>query len=99
MSVLRYTKYTDECLLKLTETQEYPSDEYVVCLLRLHRIGEKIRRTLWDDPIDIAWGLSAPVGMGVRYLEMELRQFREVIPEDLAQNSKWLFRGQLMKQL
>lgn len=88
MSVLRYSKYTDECLVTVGEMKEYPTDEYIVYLLRLHRIGEKIRRTLWDDPIDIAWGLSAPVGMCVRYLEIELRQFRELIPTDLAQNSE-----------
>ncbi|RAO66306.1 uncharacterized protein BHQ10_002318 [Talaromyces amestolkiae] len=87
MSVLKYTKYTDECLVTLGEMKEHPSDEYIVYLLRLHRIGEKIRRTLWDDPIDIAWGLAAPVGMCVRYLETELRQFMELIPIDLAQNT------------
>jgi hypothetical protein len=88
MSALRYTEYTDECLITLGEMKEYPTDEYVVYLLRLHRIGEKIRRTLWDDPIDVAWGLSAPVGMCVRYLEIELRRFRESIPMDLSQNSE-----------
>lgn len=88
MSALRYTKYTDECLVTIGETKEYPTDEYIVSLLRLHRIGEKICRTLLDDPIDIASGLSAPVGMCIQYHEIELRQFREVIPVDLAQNSE-----------
>lgn len=89
--MLRYTKYTDECLVTLGEMKEYSTDEYIVYLLRLHRLGEKIRRTLWDDPIDIAWGLSAPMGMCVRYLEIELRQLTEAVPMDLAQSSKWLF--------
>ena len=86
--MLRFTKYTDECLVAIGEMKEYPTDEYIIYLLRLHRIGEKICRTIWDDPINIAYGLPAPVVMCVQYLEIELRQFREVIPMDLAQNSK-----------
>ncbi|KUL85594.1 hypothetical protein ZTR_08023 [Talaromyces verruculosus] len=71
--------------MTIGEMKEYPTDVYIVYLLRLHRIGEKIRRTLWDDPIDIAWGLSAPVGMCIQYHEIELRQFREAIPARSAQ--------------
>lgn len=88
MSVLRYTKYTEECSVILSEMKEYPTDEYIVHLLRLHRIGEKIRKTLWDDPIDVTWGLSSSLGMCVRYLEIELRHFKDSIPLNLAQNSE-----------
>lgn len=91
MSVLRYTKYTDECSAILCETKEYPTDEYVVNLLILHRIGEKIRKTIWDDPIDSSWVLSASLGMCVRHLEIELQHFKDSIPLDLSQNSECLF--------
>ncbi|OJJ48315.1 hypothetical protein ASPZODRAFT_130294 [Penicilliopsis zonata CBS 506.65] len=87
MSPLKYTKYTDECCNALSEMKEYSTDEYIIYHIRLHRVGEKIRRTLWDDRFDITWNMSAPLGMCVRYLEIELQRFKDSIPFDMPQQA------------
>ena len=77
MDAMRYTSYTDECCRTITEAAEYPSDGYLVHLVRLHRVGDRISRVLSADDFDPVPALSAPIGMCVRSLESELQQLKD----------------------
>ncbi|KIX07799.1 uncharacterized protein Z518_02453 [Rhinocladiella mackenziei CBS 650.93] len=89
IETVRYSKYAEECCHILGETAEYSSDQYLVQLIRLYCLGEKINRTLNHDEIDTSSGLSTPIGACVKLFEVELRRLKASLPLDMPQSSKF----------
>jgi hypothetical protein len=77
MDPMRYTDYTEECCRVIEDAGEYPTDLYLVRLVRLHRMADRIRRILSVDECDPPGViLSAPIGMCIKSLEVELQQIK-----------------------
>lgn len=77
---MRYTKYTDECCRVIEDAQEYNTDQYLVRLVRLHRITDRIRRTVSLDESDPFGSLEAlPLGVCIRAIEVELQQIKSFV--------------------
>jgi hypothetical protein len=77
---MRYTSYTEECCRIIEDSKEYPSDLYLVQLVRMLRMTERIHRILTFDQYDTTeLILSAPIGMCINSLAAELRKIKESI--------------------
>ncbi|KAK9369480.1 hypothetical protein V1509DRAFT_619548 [Lipomyces kononenkoae] len=76
MDPMKYTDYTEECCRVLEDAGEYPTDLYLVRLVRLHRMGGRIR-CMFDEYDSPGLILSAPIGMCIKSIEAELRQLKQ----------------------
>jgi hypothetical protein len=79
---VKYTKYVDECCRVIEEANEYPGDVYLVQLVRIQCLADKIRRTLGQDEWDWSGGISTPIGACVKSLEGELQSLRASLTLD-----------------
>ncbi len=79
---VKHTKYVDDCCRAIEEAAEYPSDDYLVQLIRIYCVADKIRRTLGQDEWDWSGGISTPVGACVKSLEGELQSLRTSLTVD-----------------
>ncbi|KAH8800269.1 hypothetical protein F5884DRAFT_809868 [Xylogone sp. PMI_703] len=84
---IRYSRYADECCNALTEAAEYPSDTYIVQLMNLHRLSDKIGRTLAMIDFTHPVGLSTPIGAYVKSLQSESKLQKDLLPVDTSFNS------------
>lgn len=85
MYPVQFNKYADECCRAIAEALEYPTDAYLVQLVRLQRLADKINRTLSSEEVDLATtGITEPVAMCVKSLEVELEQLKSssALPRD-----------------
>lgn len=78
---IREASYIEECCYAIEKSREYPSDNYLVYLVRLQNISEKIR------PISVPAWIDQPLAMYIKMLQTELQQFKDNLPEELKQNS------------
>jgi hypothetical protein len=76
MEPLRFTKYSNECCQVLQETSEFPTDAFLVHLVRSMHLADKINRTFAIHDYDSSTALSAPLGMSVKWHQAELQQLR-----------------------
>ncbi|OAL20505.1 hypothetical protein AYO22_08806 [Fonsecaea multimorphosa] len=83
---IRYTKYTEECLTTISESVEYPTDIYLVQLIKLSYISDKISRTIIQREWDLCSGLSAPIGAYVKSIDAELRKCKASMSFDIPQS-------------
>lgn len=70
----------------LEEAQELPSDRFLVYLVRLQRIVQRIERKVPID--DFTAETMIPIAMFVKALHSELEEFKESLPADVAENGK-----------
>lgn len=82
---VKFTRYADECCQLISEASEYPSDNHVVQLTRLHQLEDTINRTLNYEEWDQSWGITAPIGACMKSLEAELHKLKSVILSDLPE--------------
>jgi hypothetical protein len=75
--------YIEECCHVLEESKEHLNDVYLTHLVRLQNLAEKIRTILVPED-----GIDQPLSMYMQMLHSELRQFKENLPREVAQNSK-----------
>jgi hypothetical protein len=75
MEGFRFTKYTNECCEVLKEASEFPTDAYLVQLIRVMHLGTKVRHTTTLDELG-SEDLSAPLGLLVRGHQAELQQLK-----------------------
>ncbi|KAK4865564.1 hypothetical protein LT330_009352 [Penicillium expansum] len=82
--IIRFTKYTDECCNVLDQIAEYPTDNFLVQLVRLMNVAERIHYTLYNTELHPSSVSSAPppLGLSVRWLEAELKQLKARIPSE-----------------
>lgn len=82
MDPIRYTRYAEECFHAIADTVEYPTDAYLVQLVNLHRMSDKIARTLSIENLTSSTGFSTPIGALVKSLQGELLQLKDSLPHD-----------------
>ena len=95
---LRYTKYAEECCQLIFQHAEYPTDVYLVQLVRLLYMADKIGRSLNPAEFDPSSNINAPVGAAVKALEVEVRKLKPMVLHESLQNGKLgpsLHRGML----
>ncbi|OOF99520.1 hypothetical protein ASPCADRAFT_160434 [Aspergillus carbonarius ITEM 5010] len=73
---MQYTSYTDECCRTVKEAAQCESDQYLVQLVRIAHMAEKIYRAVQYHEVDAPTGL-APTAMGIRWLQKELQQLKD----------------------
>ncbi|KAJ9402483.1 transcriptional regulator family: Fungal Specific TF [Paecilomyces variotii] len=76
MDPLRYTPYVEECCQILLSSKRYPTDTYLVELVRLQKIANTIKRSIPIDDIEPG-KMRAPVGMHMKAIEKDLHVLRE----------------------
>ncbi|KAB8231349.1 fungal specific transcription factor domain-containing protein [Aspergillus alliaceus] len=80
MEPMRYTYFTQECCNIIRDGAEYDSDKYLVQLVGVAQLAEKIHRGFsWEglDPVS-----SVPVGLAVKWQEAELQQLKASLSSD-----------------
>jgi hypothetical protein len=75
-TIIRFTRYTQDCCDVLEQAAEYPSDGYLVQLVRVMNLGEKIHNTLYRTELYVSSVSCPPLGMSIRWLEAELKQIK-----------------------
>ncbi|KIW70231.1 hypothetical protein, variant [Phialophora macrospora] len=83
---IRYTKYAEECCQLISAAAEYPTDVYLVQVVKLLHMGDKINRTFGQQEWDPSSNVSAPIGASVKSLEPELLKLKPSVPLDSLQN-------------
>jgi hypothetical protein len=79
---IKEISYIEECCCVIEKSSAYPSDGYLVHLVRLQNIVERIR------PISVpACGIDQPLAMYIMMLQTELQEFKDKLPKELEQNS------------
>ncbi|KAF2144124.1 uncharacterized protein K452DRAFT_267286 [Aplosporella prunicola CBS 121167] len=85
---MRFTAQLDEVCRDLEQAKEYPSDRYLLELVRVQRIVQRIERKCPVD--DLTPDTPLPVAMFVWSLDGELKAARKALPPDLAQDTTLL---------
>ncbi|KAJ5374565.1 hypothetical protein N7517_006571 [Penicillium concentricum] len=82
--IIRFTRYTDECCNVLDHVAEYPSDSYLVQLVRVMNLADRIHHTLYNTELHSLSVSSAPppLGLSIRWLEAELKQLKASMPSE-----------------
>ena len=85
---MRWTPYLDECLRLLLEnadsSEDTSSDLFLVQIIRIQLIIEKIAQAPWHDP---SFGAAEiPPQFFIHALEAQLENTRKEIPPALAKN-------------
>ncbi|KAJ5898767.1 hypothetical protein N7495_003511 [Penicillium taxi] len=73
---IRFTKYSQECCQKIQEAAEFPTDSYLVQLVRVMRLTDKIQHTVSVDELDSPAILSAPFGLAINWHQAELQELK-----------------------
>ncbi|KAL2011635.1 hypothetical protein VTN00DRAFT_4353 [Thermoascus crustaceus] len=82
--VLRHTPYVDECCQLLIDSNECPTDVYLVRLVQLQKIMNIIRQTLPADGTELRT-LRAPMGMYIKSIQKDLESLKCSWKEDIEQ--------------
>ncbi|KGO73411.1 hypothetical protein PITC_085490 [Penicillium italicum] len=83
-SIVRFTRYTEECCNVLDQIAEYPTDDFLVQLVRAMNVAERIHYTLYNTELRSSSVSSAspPLGLSIRWLEAELKQLKARMPSE-----------------
>jgi hypothetical protein len=84
-----YTTYIETCCHTLAGAGEYPTDVYLVGLVRLQRFVRKIALSLPSNELEPLWSPTTPVGMYVKSLEEELQSYQSSLPQQLKLSGKF----------
>jgi hypothetical protein len=82
---MRWTRYLDECLRHLEEKQEYPTDDLLVCLVRVQLICNKGSALTWNDVLGNT-EMGVPTDLYVKTLKTQLDNLERSIPGELKSN-------------
>ena len=79
----------DECITVLAEGKEYPSDEFLVQMVKLQLIVEKVGQAPWHDGLGDANGSArAPWIFYLKALQSQLQDPQVKIPTELDKSGK-----------
>ncbi|MCJ1389948.1 hypothetical protein MMC18_002806 [Xylographa bjoerkii] len=78
--------YAEACMNVLEESAQYPSDEYLIQLVRLQHIAEEINQALPRSDLESPHSPTAPIALYIRTLQTKLEMFRSRLPIHLQQN-------------
>jgi hypothetical protein len=90
---IRCTKYAEECVHLISVAAEHATDAYLVQIVKLLFVADKIGRTLNSQDFDPSSNIFAPIGATVRLLEAELLKLKPTFPAGQVlslENRKWL---------
>ena len=85
IELMRWTRYSDECLRLLEEKKEYPTDELLVYLTRVQLICNKGSSTTINDLFCDA-EIGVPADFYVKTLKSQLDNVEQSIPPGLRSN-------------
>ena len=87
---IRYSPYLDQYLRALEAEQEYETDLYLVNLVRIQHLTERISRLHAKDHVedDLPGIARAPLDAYMVAFQGELDRYRNELPPHLQQNSK-----------
>ena len=77
MESFRFSKYAGHCCELLEASSEFSTDRYLVQLVRFTHLAENINHTMTSSDVSPSFGLSAPLGMSLRWHQAELQKLRE----------------------
>jgi hypothetical protein len=86
---MQYHPYMETCSKLLAERMEYPADEYLVFLVRGHRLIRNIQQSLPMEHLEATWSMNTPVLMLTKSFAAEMQGFVETIPDWKRKNCKW----------
>ncbi|KAG6013597.1 hypothetical protein E4U43_007209 [Claviceps pusilla] len=86
--VLMNTNQLDYCLKVIEATMEYPSDEYLIQLVKIQQLAQTISMTMAGN--GMAPPMSLPLIMVIQSFQDQLDTFRASIPPRLAHSSTLL---------
>ncbi|KAJ5779776.1 hypothetical protein N7457_007496 [Penicillium paradoxum] len=75
--IIRFTRYTDECCNMLDQVAEYPTDTFLVQLVRAMNLADRVHHTLYHTEFHSSSVPSAALGLSIRWLEAELKQLKD----------------------
>ncbi|KLJ05686.1 hypothetical protein EMPG_10865 [Blastomyces silverae] len=80
---MRFSRYADQCCHILQEAMEYPTDSYLVHLVRIQEIADTIGATIYSDNLMGSSTLngSAATPMAISSLEKEVQAMGDKISE------------------
>lgn len=88
MEPVRFTKYTHECCQVLGETSKLPSDPYLVQLVRVMRLADKVHFTMSDIDFDSPTALSTPLALSIQCHQAELEKLKSSFSCEAPYSSK-----------
>ena len=89
----------DECLQTLVERKEHPADAFLVQLVKLQLIVEKVAHAPWSESSgDLGGPIKAPSHFYLRALQRQLEDFKQNIPSELLQNGTSIPIGESWNQ-
>ncbi|PGH18691.1 hypothetical protein AJ80_04344 [Polytolypa hystricis UAMH7299] len=87
MSGIRFTRYVNQCWQVLQESLEYPTDMYLVQLVRLQQFADTIGKSLYHDNPETPPVMPATVPMCISWLEKEVQRVGDTLQLDIPQAS------------
>lgn len=85
---MRFTKYTHECCEELLRASEFSTDPYLVQLVRVMQLADKVSRAMSLNEFESFTSISAPLGLTIRSYEAELQQLKNSFSSELPYSSK-----------
>ena len=87
---IRYSPYLDQALRELEENPDYESDIYLVYLVRIQRLTERISRLHAKDHVegDLPGIIRAPKHVYISALQGDLDRYANELPDRLRKNSE-----------
>ncbi|KAF2731137.1 hypothetical protein EJ04DRAFT_554959 [Polyplosphaeria fusca] len=82
---IRFTKYAEICCQVLEEAKQYPSDAYLVRLVRLQQQADKVGRLLYSNDLEPWDGMSGPMSLTISSLEKETLELGSLVQFNLPQ--------------
>lgn len=80
-------KYTENCVEIIRDIQEYPSDQYLLQLMKLQNITREISETLPRENFEPSL-VSGPAALFIQKIHTKLDVFQERVPMHLRGNRK-----------
>ncbi|KAI0020791.1 hypothetical protein F4780DRAFT_779236 [Xylariomycetidae sp. FL0641] len=87
MDPIKYTPYVDQCLRDLDSAREHETDVFLVHLVRIQHLSERIAQLHNKDHFDDDLGIArAPMNAYFSAFQTELDKYRAALPRQLRSN-------------
>lgn len=91
LNAVQRTGYLEDCCCSLEKAAEYPTDRFLVSLLRLQNIAERVSHAFQYGPIQThtRHNWRVPLPLYIVSFERDFQTYKNGLSTDLRQNSKW----------